>query len=115
MKCSCSMMPSNVKIIKVGDSEVGIIDLEKTMREVYFLKIGDEDAVKAKLLEKIKTSNFIPPARELLYSEALLREYRSYVERRYGEKSVLTPPVKQDSPGFLKFLRKFRRGKLGKK
>lgn len=115
MKCTCSMMPPNVKIIKVGEGEVGIIDLEKTMREVYFLKIGDEDALRAKLLEKIKTSNFIPAERELLYGEALLREYRSYVERRYGDKRVLTPPVKQDSRGFLQFLRKFRRGKGGRK
>jgi len=109
------MMPSNVKIIRIGDGDVGVIDLEQTIREVYFLQIEDEDAVRDKLLEKIKTKNFIPAERETLYGEALLREYRSYVERRYGAKKVSTPSVKQDSRGFLKFLRKFRRGKGGRK
>ena len=115
MKCSCSMMPSNVKIIKIGDSEVGIVDLEKTFREIHFLNIEDEPALKEKLLENVRAKNSIPADRENLYTEALLREYRSYVERRYGAKKVSTPSVKQDSRGFLKFLSKFRRGKGGRK
>ncbi len=40
MKCTCSMLPSNVRIVKVGDGDVGIVDLEKTVREVYFLLWG---------------------------------------------------------------------------
>lgn len=115
MKCPCSMMPSNVKIIKVGDSNVGIIDLEKTFREVYFLKIEDEAAAREKLLEKIKANNFIPADRENLYSEALLREYRSYVETRFRRKIVSPQPARQSSPGFLSFLRALVKGKRGKK
>jgi len=109
------MMPSNIKIIKVGGSEVGIVDLEKTFREVYFLKIEDEAAVREKLLEKIKANNFIPADRENLYGEALLREYRFHIETRYRGKKVSPQPAGQSSPGFLNFLRSLARGKRGKK
>ncbi len=108
------MVPPNVKIIKVGETEVGIIDLVKTIKEVYFLKIEDEARIKEKLLEKVKANNSIPPDRESLYGEALLREYFSYVERRFGVKKVSAPPVKQESRGFFRFLKKFKRGRGGK-
>lgn len=115
MKCTCSKVPPNVKIIKVGETDVGIIDLIKTIKEVYFLKIEDEARIKEKLLEKVKANNSIPPERESLYGEALLREYFSYVERRFGVKKALAPPVKKDSGGFLRFLTKVRKGKGKKK
>jgi len=35
MECTCSKVPSNVKIIKVGESEVGIIDLRKSKKESF--------------------------------------------------------------------------------
>lgn len=115
MRCTCSMMPSNVRIIKVGGSDVGIVDLEKIIREVYFLKIEDEAAVREKLLEKIKANNFIPADRQNLYSEALLREYGSYVETRRRGKKVSPQPARQSSAGFLNFLRSLARGNQGKK
>lgn len=59
MKCTCSMMPSNIKIIKVGDSEVGIIDLRKILSEVYFLGMEDERALKDELLRMNKKPGFI--------------------------------------------------------
>jgi len=109
------MMPSNVKVIKVGDSDVGIVDLEKTFREIYFLEIEDEGELRERLLAKVKTNNFIPADRENLYSEALFREYRSFVERRYLGKKVSPQPARQNSAGFLSFLRTLVKGKRGKK
>lgn len=115
MGCQCSNVPANVRIIRVGESEVGIIDLEKTFREVYFLKIEDEADVREKLLEKVKAKNFIPAERENLYGEALLWEDRSFVVTRYRGKKVSLQPAGQSSPGFLIFLRNLVKGKRGKK
>ncbi|MGQ9471698.1 MAG: hypothetical protein ACUVR0_08420 [Candidatus Aminicenantales bacterium] len=115
MSCTCSLKPANLKIIRVGESEVGFIGLEKSFRQVYFLKIEDEVKLREKIMEKIKENNFIPPEREVSYGEALLREYHSYVERRFGAKKVWPQPRKQTSRWFLQFLRKFGRDKGGRK
>ena len=109
------MMPSNVKVIKVGDSDVGIVDLKKTFREIYFLEIEDEGELRERLLAKVKTNNFIPAEKEYLYAEALLREYRSFVEMRYRGKKISLQPAGQSSPGFLNFPRRLAGGKRGKK
>jgi len=40
--CQCSNIPSYVKIIKVGNSKVGIVDLMKILRQTYFKRIENE-------------------------------------------------------------------------
>jgi len=39
MGCQCSNIPQNLKIIKVGDGEVGIFELRKVLRKIYQAKI----------------------------------------------------------------------------
>lgn len=114
-RCACSMMPSNVKIIRVGDSNVGLVDLEKSFREIYFLKIEDEAALRARLLERVKTNNYIPPEKENLFAEALWREYHSFVERRYSPKKTSLQQSQQATSGFPGFLGKLAGAKGRKK
>lgn len=66
MSCTCSLKPANLKIIRIGESEVGFIGLEKSFRQVYFLKVEDEAKLREKLMEKIKENNFIPPKEKSL-------------------------------------------------
>ena len=39
MSCQCSNIPQNLKIIKVGNSEVGIFELRKVLRKIYQAKL----------------------------------------------------------------------------
>lgn len=78
MGCQCSNIPANLKIIRVGDSEVGLLDLKKILRAVYRQGIEDETKIKKELLQRTKEKNSIPQQEEGMYAEALLREYRSF-------------------------------------
>jgi hypothetical protein len=57
--CQCSNIPSNIKIIKVGDSEVGIVDLMKIIRQTYFKRIENESALKEELVRRVKEKNIL--------------------------------------------------------
>jgi hypothetical protein len=89
------MMPSNVKIIKVGDSEVGIIDLMKILREVYLLGLEDELPLKEELVRRAREKNYISEKGLDLYAEALWREYRSFAEAQWPVKKAQKKEVKQ--------------------
>lgn len=80
--CQCSNIPSYVKIIKVGNSEVGIVDLMKILRQTYFKRIENESVLREELVRQVKEKNYISEDREDLSAEALLREYRRYAESR---------------------------------
>ncbi len=80
------MIPPNLKIIKVGDSEAGIHDLKKILREVYLLGIEDDQALKKELLNRVQEKNYISENMNDLYEEALLREYRSFAETQWPVK-----------------------------
>jgi len=104
MGCQCSNIPSNLKIIQVGDSEVGLFDLRKTLKAVYRLGIEDETALKKELLQRIKEKNSISPGHEDIYTEALLREYRSFAktQRPLPKPSVQAKKKSGKSRGFFK-------------
>lgn len=64
MRCPCSMIPPDFKIIKIGDSEIGIYDLRKILRKVYLLGIEDEQTLKDELLRRVKERNYISKDRQ---------------------------------------------------
>ncbi|MGB8952753.1 MAG: hypothetical protein WCC06_08845 [Candidatus Aminicenantales bacterium] len=82
MGCQCSNVPANVRIIRVGESEVGIIELEEIIRGVYFLKLQDEVRLKDELFKRVREKNWIPEGRKDAYTEALFREYLAYTRSR---------------------------------
>jgi hypothetical protein len=108
------MIPSNIKIIKIGESEVGIIDLHNILREVYLLGLEDEPALKNELLRRTKEKNYFTENDQDLYGEAFLREYRSFAETqgpiRRPQKNVIKQKKKKTS-SFLKRLLIFPRNK----
>lgn len=88
MRCTCSMKPSNVRIIKIGKTETGIIDLDRTIIEVYLEGLEDESLIRDELFRRLKEKNYIPEKYADLYAEAFLREYRSFVESREPKKQT---------------------------
>ncbi len=80
-ECKCGQIPANVKIIKVGPSEVGIPDLNRIVRDVYFKRLSDEARIKEELLNRVREIIIIPEERRNLYAEALFQEYLRFAER----------------------------------
>jgi len=79
MPGSCCAKPI-ATIIKVGNSEAGIVGLEAALQSVYISGGNDDQQIKAELLQCVKRfGNYIAPSCEHEYKEALLREYRKYV------------------------------------
>jgi len=56
--------------------QVGIVNLENILKEVADLKLASDDAIKKELLKRVKIYNYVAPAADNDYSEALLREYK---------------------------------------
>jgi len=80
-ECKCGKIPANIKIIKIGESEVGIPDLERIMRDVYFNKLSSESRIKEELLNRVAEKIFIPEERKEMYASALFEEYGRFVLR----------------------------------
>lgn len=80
-ECKCGQIPANIKIIKVGVSEVGIPDLNRIIRDVYFKRFSDEVRIKEELLNQVRQKIIIPDEKKDLYSEALFQEYLHFAER----------------------------------
>jgi hypothetical protein len=57
-------------------SRVGIVDLEKILREVADLNLADAATIKAELLKRTALCNYVPACAETDYRIALFREYR---------------------------------------
>lgn len=80
-ECKCGQIPANIKIIKVGTSEVGIPDLNRIIRDVYFKRLSEEVRIKEELLNRASERIIIPEERKNLYEEALFQEYLRFAER----------------------------------
>jgi len=64
------------KLTLPNSFQVGIMNLESILKEVADLKLADDDAIKKELLKRVKIYNYVAPAADNDYSEALLREYK---------------------------------------
>ena len=62
--------------------QVGIANLENILKEVADLRLADDEAIKKGLLQRVKIYNYVPPAADNEYSEALFNEYK----RQYGKR-----------------------------
>jgi len=94
-ECKCGKIPANIKIIKIGESEVGIPDLQQIMRDVYFKKLSSESRLKEELLNRVAEKIFIPQERREMYASALFEEYSRFVLR--WEKRVSSCQEEQEN------------------
>ena len=70
------------KLTPPDGSQVGIVNLANILNEVANLKLADNEAIKKELLKRVKIYNYVPPAADNEYSEALLKEYQRQCGRR---------------------------------
>ncbi len=82
MARSCCAKPI-ARIIKVGNSESGIVGLEEIFKSVYASKFSNEEDVKLKLLMLAKGfGNYITQNMEEIYKDALFLEYRQFCKKQ---------------------------------
>ena len=79
--CAAAAARMVKKLTLPNGIQVGIVDLESIIKEVADLKLAADDAVKKELLKRVKIYNYVAPAVDNDYSEALLKEYK----RQYGK------------------------------
>lgn len=60
---------------------VGIMNLDNILKEVADLKLTETQTIKAELLERVKTCNYVASSAENEYSVALFQEY----QRKWGK------------------------------
>jgi hypothetical protein len=72
----------NIKKLTLPDGfRVGIVTLDNILKEVADLKLVDTKTIKAELIERVKTYNYVPSGAETDYATALFKEY----QRKWGE------------------------------
>ena len=79
--CAAAAARMIKKLTLLDGSQVGILNLESILKEVANLKLADDSAIKKELLQRVKIYNYVPPAADNEYSEALLKEYK----QQYGK------------------------------
>jgi len=78
---SCCAKPV-ARIIKVANVEAGLIGLDQALHNVHSAGVTDDEMIKQELLRWVRDfGNYVSPSREQDYGQALLREYKSYVEK----------------------------------
>jgi len=99
-----------VKIIDVNGMEVGLKGLEEAFLEVYLLGIENDEILKEELLERVKKNNFMSKKYEPKYAEALLREYKKFLqmeglieEKKEPQEEIKSLKIKKEKK-FLKDL-----------
>jgi len=79
---SCCAKPITC-IIKVGNSEAGILGLEEMFRNAQTSGKTSDEELKSELLALAKDyGNYIAPGMEQTYKDAFLREYRTFCMKR---------------------------------
>lgn len=79
---SCCAKPIT-RIIKIGNSEAGILGLENILRNARTSGKTSDEELKTELLALARESgNYIAPGMETAYKEALLREYHDFSKKQ---------------------------------
>ncbi|MGQ9546346.1 MAG: hypothetical protein ACUVTR_04170 [Dehalococcoidia bacterium] len=65
-----------------GGFQVGIVNLDRILKEVAELNLPDDEAIKKELLTRVKIFNYVAPAAEADYAEALHGEYKKLFGKR---------------------------------
>jgi small redox-active disulfide protein 2 len=77
-------MSDDVKLIWIGDSQLGLAGLDAILKEAQEKELAGDD-LRQFLLEETKRRNYVPRFAEEQYGDALVREYRRFCGEEVGE------------------------------
>jgi hypothetical protein len=73
-----------IRKIAVNGTPTGINRLDESIAAVRAMDLTGDDAIRTALMERVRASNYIPPAVEGAYADALLEEYCKAADKRCG-------------------------------
>ncbi len=74
--CGCGCKgDSTSRNLRIGGQLVGVAEIDKIIGKALESSETSEDRLKAILVREVKLYNYVPPAMEKEYSEALWKEY----------------------------------------
>ncbi|HVP36184.1 MAG TPA: ferredoxin family protein [Terriglobales bacterium] len=83
-------MSKKTKMVLIGNQLIGLVGLEEIFDELYRSEQKPDEKIKARIIDSARKENYIPYKQESIYSEALLREYTLYCERKTKGSSSTT-------------------------
>lgn len=83
----CDPRAPKPKILKIGNSTIGIMGLEGAMEEVASLGPLSDDQLATELLSRIKKNNYIPDSAGDEYAEAQMAEYKMFAASKDGKRA----------------------------
>jgi small redox-active disulfide protein 2 len=75
----------DIRQVVVGGTKVGLAGLTKVFEIMRDNRPGSDDELAANLVELARESNYIPPAAEDVYRQALLRDFRRFMGEEVTE------------------------------
>jgi NAD-dependent dihydropyrimidine dehydrogenase PreA subunit len=75
-------MSKKTKMVLIGNQLIGMVGLDETFAEFYKSDLKPDEKIKARLVDSVRKENYIPPKQEVIYAEALLREYSFYYQKK---------------------------------
>ena len=77
-------MGVSYRLIRVGRSMNGMLGLDELFAELHAAGRAPDESLGPELVRRAREENYVPPPAEAEFAEALLREYRAYVQARSG-------------------------------
>lgn len=74
--------PTSYRQVRVGRYMTGLSGLDEAFTALYAAGCEADETTRSDLLARARQHNYIPPAAEAEYAEALLREYRRFCQQQ---------------------------------
>ena len=79
--CCAADALRRIRQVKINGIMTGITMLDESIAQVRTQGLTSDAAIREALLKRVKVYNYIPPAVENHYADALVEEYRKPAER----------------------------------
>lgn len=79
------MEEKDYRLVRVGNSQVGLIGLKGIFEELKSKRNEAESVLKEMLLEKAEKKNYIPNSVREEYKKALFREFKKFLGEKVEE------------------------------
>ncbi len=80
--CCAADALRRIRQVKINGIMTGITMLDESIAAVRAQGLGTDTAIREALMKRVKVYNYVPPAVENHYAEALIEEYRKSPEQR---------------------------------
>lgn len=81
MACPCCPGSSDIKKVRIGNQEIGIVGFDMIINSALGMKNASDDEIREALLELTRVHNYIPKSVEKDYLDAIWMEFVKMKEK----------------------------------